>query len=278
MVEDDRNPVVLIVDDEPNVIHALKRLLRKEPIDVLSAQNGQEALSLMAEHTVDILLTDHRMPQMSGIELLSAVKDKYPDTLRMILTGYTDIDTIAECVNQGQIYKFFFKPWDDSQLVLEIRQAIEHRKLLQANARLNETILVQNLELKRINDHLEERIEERTRELKLQNAALELARAILEEIPVPILGVSAEHLIVWMNGAGRRVLGEIRPLSLGDTVEDHFGNPIPEKIDLVFREAKAAQFVWENQPVEIIPLSGKFMGKGVILLFQNEVSDHAQEQ
>lgn len=268
MVDDDRNPVVLIVDDEPNVIHALKRLLRKEPINVLSAQNGQEALSLMETHAVDILLTDHRMPQMSGIELLSAVKETYPDTLRMILTGYTDIDTIAECVNQGQIYKFFFKPWDDNQLILEIRQAIEHRKLLRANTILNETIRARNTELKRMNDHLEERIEERTRELRFQNAALELARAILEEIPLPILGVSTEHLIVWMNRSGRQVLGGDRPLRLGDAAEDHFPEEICRRMDQVLRELHPERLQWADREMAILPLSGAFSGKGVILLFQ----------
>lgn len=268
MVDDDRNPVLLIVDDEPNVIHALKRLLRKEPIEVLNAQNGREALSLMATHAVDILLTDHRMPQMLGIELLSVVKEKYPDTLRMILTGYADIDTIAECVNQGQIFKFFFKPWDDNQLILEIRQAIEHRKLLRANTILNETIRARNTELKRMNDHLEERIEERTRDLRLQNAALELARAILEDIPLPILGVSSEHLIVWMNHSGRRVPGGDRPLRLGDTVEDHFPEEICHRMDQVLRERQPVNLSWAGREMKILPLSGSFSGKGVILLFQ----------
>ncbi|MEW6260115.1 MAG: response regulator [Thermodesulfobacteriota bacterium] len=263
-------PILLIVDDEPNVVQALKRLFRKEAIAVLSASSGRQALDILQEQSVDILLTDHRMPEMSGVELLSIVKERYPDTLRMILTGYTDIDTITRCVNQGQIYKFFLKPWDDSQLILEIRQAIEYRNLLQANARLNETIRAQNAELKRMNDHLEELVEERTRELKLQNAALELARDILEEIPSPILGVSAEHLIVWMNRSGQRVQGEDSCLRLGDFVEDHFDISIPESIDRVLQDLNPLRVTWQDRTIEIIPLRGKFAGKSVILLFRGD--------
>ncbi len=264
-------PVLLIVDDEPNVIQALKRLFRKEAITVLSTSSGRQALDILQEQPIDILLTDHRMPEMSGVELLSIVKERYPETLRMILTGYTDIDTITQCVNQGQIYKFFLKPWDDSQLLLEIRQALEYRKLLQANARLNETIRTQNAELKRMNDHLEELVEERTRELKLQNAALELARDILEEIPFPILGVSSEHLIVWMNRSGQRVQGEDRFLRLGDVVEDYFDSPIPAAIDRVLQDLHPVEVSWQDRRIDIIPLGGKFAGKGVILMFREAV-------
>ena len=265
-------PVLLIVDDEPNVVQALKRLFRKEALLVLSASSGKQALEILEERPVDILLTDHRMPEMSGVELLSIVKERHPDTLRMILTGYTDIDTIAQCVNQGQIYKFFLKPWDDSQLILEIRQALEYRNLLQANARLNETIRAQNAELKRMNDHLEELVEERTRELKLQNAALELARDILEEIPFPILGVSAEHLIVWMNRSGQRIIDEENRLRLGDAVEDHFEDDISEAIDRVLEKQRPLCLDWRNQRIEILPLKGNFSGKGVILMFREGMS------
>lgn len=272
MKESSATPVLLLVDDEANVIQALKRLFRKEAIAILSATSAKQALEILEERPVDILLTDHRMPEMSGVELLSIVKERYPDTLRMILTGYTDLDTIAQCVNQGQIYKFFLKPWDDSQLILEIRQALEYRNLLQANTRLNETIRARNAELKRMNDHLEELVEERTRELKLQNAALELARDILEEIPFPILGVSAEHLIVWMNRSGQRVQGEDRCLRLGDAVEDHFDMTISEAIDRVLQHLHPEHVSQQDRTTEIIPLGGKFAGKGVILMFRDVAS------
>ena len=113
----------LIVDDEPHVLSALTRLLRRESFTTLTAKSPAEAFELLARHPVQVILSDQRMPEMSGTEFLSRARQMYPKTIRMVLTGYTDLDSIASAVNRGAIAKFLTKPWDDDQLREEIRQA-----------------------------------------------------------------------------------------------------------------------------------------------------------
>jgi diguanylate cyclase (GGDEF)-like protein/PAS domain S-box-containing protein len=114
---------LLLVDDEPNVIHALKRLFRREGYRMLTAGSARDALELLAMEPVQVIISDQRMPEMSGVEFLSRVKDLYPDTIRIVLSGYSDINTVTEAINRGAIWKYFTKPWDDETLREEVRRA-----------------------------------------------------------------------------------------------------------------------------------------------------------
>ena len=118
---------LLLVDDEPNILRALNRLLRREGYKILTAQSGADALQLLQEHAVDVLITDQRMPVMSGTELLARVKEQYPHIVRMMLSGWLEATTIMEAVNVGHIYKFIAKPWDDEELRLLIKDAFAYR-------------------------------------------------------------------------------------------------------------------------------------------------------
>lgn len=117
---------LLIVDDEPNILNALNRLLRREGYQILTATSPQIAFELLARHHVDVVLSDQRMPGMSGTEFFSRVRQLYPKTIRIILTGYTDLDSVTGAINRGSISKFLTKPWDDYLLREEIRQAFRH--------------------------------------------------------------------------------------------------------------------------------------------------------
>ena len=128
---------VLCVDDEKNILQSLKRLLRKEDYRLLTASSGEEGLKVLEENDVHMVISDQRMPEMSGTEFLAALKTKYPDVLRIILSGYTDVDSITESINKGHIYKFLLKPWNDHNLKLEIKQALEQYDLIQANKKLD---------------------------------------------------------------------------------------------------------------------------------------------
>ena len=116
---------LLLVDDEENILHALKRLLRKEPYTVLTCTSARQAFELLALHDVQVIVSDQRMPQMSGTEFLRQVKDMYPETIRLVLSGYTDLRSVTEAINQGAIYKFLTKPWQDDELREEIRAAFK---------------------------------------------------------------------------------------------------------------------------------------------------------
>jgi len=124
-------PTLLLVDDEENILNALVRMLRRDGYRILTATGAEDALDVLGRHDVQVVISDQRMPGVSGTELLSKVKDMYPHTVRMVLSGYTDLAAVTAAINQGSIYKFLTKPWNDEELRLQIRDAfrIAHRPI-----------------------------------------------------------------------------------------------------------------------------------------------------
>lgn len=120
---------VLLVDDEAGVIKAISRLLADEPYDIVTAKSGREALGLMATTAIDVIISDERMPGMSGVELLEAVSRIHPQTIRIILTGHADTGLVFQAINDGKIYRFLSKPWDDRELLAIVRQAMATKEV-----------------------------------------------------------------------------------------------------------------------------------------------------
>ena len=266
----DYKHTVLLVDDEESILNSLKRLLRKEGYQLLTASSGAEGLKVLEGKDVHLVMSDQRMPQMSGTEFFATVKERYPDALRIILTGYTDVDSITESVNRGHVYKFFLKPWNDQSLKLEIKNALEQYDLIQANKGLHEKVMKQNEELSKMNENLETLVKERTEELEIQNQVLELSRAILEDLILPIVGVSAEGLIVVINRESKSLSINGQGIEIGKEIDDYFSPVVKEKIISVL-ETDTTQIIKDYQvsgiayDIDIAPLSGKFRDKGVIL-------------
>ena len=121
---------LLLVDDEPNILTALRRMLRNEGYRILTAGNALEGLDILARDNVQVILSDQRMPGMSGTEFLGRVKDIYPDTVRIVLSGFTELDTIIQAVNQGAIYKFLIKPWEDELMRAHVREAFRYHEAI----------------------------------------------------------------------------------------------------------------------------------------------------
>ena len=119
---------LLLVDDEENVLRSLTRLFRRDGYIVHSAHGAIEAFDVLARHPVQVIVSDQRMPNVSGTEFLSRVREMYPDTMRLVLSGYTDLSTVTEAINRGSIYKFLTKPWDDEQLRAHIREAFRNHE------------------------------------------------------------------------------------------------------------------------------------------------------
>ncbi|ATG91020.1 EAL domain-containing protein [Methylomonas koyamae] len=126
----ERKQHILLVDDDRNILSALKRLFYRDGYEVLMARSGEEALDLMANHVVKVIIADQRMPNMTGTEFLARVKVMHPRTVRMVLSGYTDLSTVTEAINRGEIYKFHTKPWDDEALRNDVRDAFSHYESL----------------------------------------------------------------------------------------------------------------------------------------------------
>ncbi|MCZ8095113.1 MAG: response regulator [Acidovorax sp.] len=163
---------VLCVDDEPSILSALKRVLRAEDCKVLQAGSGQEALALLAQEAVDVVVSDMRMPGMDGAALLAQVRARWPATARILLTGYADMNATIAAINEGQIYRYIHKPWDEAELRLTVRQAAEHQQLARERDRLQALTATQNEALITLNTGLEQRVQERTGELRQANDQL----------------------------------------------------------------------------------------------------------
>ena len=160
-----KKDAILIVDDEPNVLKAVVRLLRHNRYEILTVTSGAGALELMDKQPASLVISDQRMPEMSGVELLQVIKKRYPDTIRVILTGSTGIEHAIGAINRGEVYRYILKPWQDEDFRLTVRRALERYPMVVENKRLAREIKRQNLALNEINAHLEERIDKRTREL-----------------------------------------------------------------------------------------------------------------
>ena len=127
---------LLLVDDEENVTAALARHLREDGYTIFRASSGRQGLEILAEHKIGVIISDQRMPEMTGVEFLGKVRGQYPKTLRMVLSGYADLDSVKEAINHGAVYKFITKPWDDEALRATVREAFEHHELMQKKEQL----------------------------------------------------------------------------------------------------------------------------------------------
>src|SRR5947209_10046744 len=130
-----KKQTLLVVDDEPDVCDSVHDLLRRE-FRVLRARNADEGFKLMRENEVHIIMTDQRMPKVTGVELLSQVRQGHPHAVRMLFTGYADLDSIIAAINQGHIFKFLKKPWQPEDLEQAVREAAAEYDRLVAQAEL----------------------------------------------------------------------------------------------------------------------------------------------
>lgn len=158
---------VMCVDDEPNIVAALRRLFRGTGYSVVTATSGAEALELMAQMPVDLLISDMRMPGMDGAQLLAQVRTHWPDTVRVLLTGYADIKSTIAAINSTEVYRYITKPWDDAEMLGTVRQVFERQSLEREKHRLEDLLQVKNAELLALNVSLEEKVLARTSELSL---------------------------------------------------------------------------------------------------------------
>lgn len=170
--DEPKPPTILCVDDEPNILSSLRRLFRAKGFQVRIAEGGKAGLALLETESVDLVISDMRMPEMDGAQFLEHVRARWPDTVRLLLTGYSDITSIIDAINRGEIYRYITKPWDDNDIVLIVRQALERKALELEKKRLEALAIAQNEELKALNASLESKVQARTAELNMANERL----------------------------------------------------------------------------------------------------------
>lgn len=167
-------PAILFVDDEENVLRSLKRLFMDEAYQLFTAPSGKAGLELLGKQVFAVIVSDQRMPEMSGSEFLAKARVVQPDAVRLVLTGYADVQAAVSAINEGGAYRYIAKPWSDADFVLTIRDAVDTYSLKQENKRLTELTSAQNEELKKWNKSLEEMVQEQT--LDIQNKSKELEK------------------------------------------------------------------------------------------------------
>ncbi|WP_256077611.1 EAL domain-containing protein [Massilia sp. YIM B04103] len=198
---------LLLVDDEPNILAALKRLLRRDDYTIHTAASGAEGLELLARHPVDVIVSDQRMPGMIGADFLRKAKDLYPDTIRIMLSGYTELQSVTDAVNEGAIYKFLTKPWDDELLRGHVAQAFRLREIADDNERLNLELRSANQELAAANRRMEELLQQKQQQISRHEISLNVAREVLQHLPLPVIGMDDGGLLAFVNSAAARLFG-----------------------------------------------------------------------
>jgi EAL domain-containing protein (putative c-di-GMP-specific phosphodiesterase class I)/FixJ family two-component response regulator len=190
---------LLLVDDEEHILSALRRLFRRDGYRLLTATSGAQGLEVLAANAVDVIVSDQRMPGMTGVEFLRHAKEMRADTVRMTLSGYTDLQSIIDAVNEGAVYKFLTKPWDDVRLREHVAQAFHARELAEENRRLAREISSANTELAEANRRLKSLAQREQGRVNLMTGAADAARGLVDLMPVAVFGFDPGGLLVYVN-------------------------------------------------------------------------------
>ncbi len=252
-----RSQTLLLVDDEPNILSALQRLLRRDGYTILASDDPIKGLEILAERPVDVILSDQRMPGMSGVEFLRRAKEIHPESVRIVLSGYTDLQFITDAINEGAIYKFLTKPWDDEQLREQIREAFRSKEVADENVRLTRALQSANVEL-------QAHVEEKERQARRIATVLDTLQEVLQLIPWPIVGVDEEGLVALSNTAADARLGGGAPL-LGEEARE----VLPESLRVWLTNTAAIpeQFLHEGRRYRVIhkPMGLHSRSRGTLL-------------
>jgi two-component system NtrC family sensor kinase len=264
---------ILCVDDEVNVLKALARNFLDNDYEIITAASGQEGLKVLAGTApVQIVVSDYRMPDMNGVDFLREVRKRWPDTVRIVLSGYADITAVISAINEGGIYHFISKPWNDDDLKVTIANAVERFQLNKTKAALAEELKVKNEELNRINHMLERFIAGKASKAMYQNRALTRSQQILDALPVGVVSMDMNGLVVQCNKEGARLLEFPPAWAIGTDRRRLF----PEELNLFVEE-----FAGDNGPicrrrikggeVRVVAGSMKEPGQeGIVLVLEGE--------
>lgn len=236
-----RERTLLLVDDEENILSSLTRLLRRDGYKIFRAAGGKEGLKVLAEHDIGVIITDQRMPEMTGVEFLYEVKQIYPDTVRIVLSGYTELKSVTDAINEGAIYKFLTKPWDDELLQKNIAEAFERYEMKMENIRLADELKSANESLEKANKILSKNVEKKTEEASLNLHVLTIAQEVLENMPAGIIGIDDSGVIAitnklteqWLANGSDLLIGSMAKETLPDNVFEIYEN-VSKKSDEQF--------------------------------------------
>ena len=206
---------VLCVDDEDSILRALHRTLRKEPYRVITTSDGEEAIRILGETDV----SDQRMPKMQGFELLKKVKEKHPDAVRVILSGYADAGSILDSVNRANIFRFLVKPWDDETLRHDISDCISQYDLCTRHEEDYHKLNEQLVEAKHVCNMMQSRFDN-------VSMTLSLLQKVLEQLPLPTAVIGSSKTIDLANRPFRSYFGFEDASIIGRGISDVFSETL----------------------------------------------------
>ncbi|WP_413701203.1 response regulator [Psychromonas sp. KJ10-10] len=250
---------VLCVDDEVNILKSMKRLLYKQKFQVLLAESGAKALQIMQENEVHVIVSDMKMPMMSGAQLLEKTALTWPDTYRILLTGYSDMESTIDAVNKGKIHRYLQKPWNNEELINAINEGLEKNRLKNENLNLQKLVKKQNNLLKEQNKNLEAKVKLRTKQIQL-----------------------AMHKIEHNNHATQKVLYNL--ISVNPNLNGGFANSVSllakrmaEKLSLTKEQVNDISYAGLICEVGLLGLDSSLYNKPHKLLNYNQQQEYLEQ-
>jgi predicted signal transduction protein with EAL and GGDEF domain/FixJ family two-component response regulator len=203
-----RTRTLMLVDDEPNIVASLKRLFRRDGYRLLGANSGAEALEVLAREEVDVILSDQRMPGMTGVDFLRRAKALHPHTVRMTLSGFTDLQSIIDAVNEGAVYKFLTKPWDDERLREHVAQAFAHKEMADENRRLEQAVALAHQEQAGLNERLAQLLDQQRHQSQLMELSASSLHDMVDTLPAAVLAFDPDGHLAYLNRRAIQLLPE----------------------------------------------------------------------
>ncbi|SMC22759.1 Response regulator receiver domain-containing protein [Andreprevotia lacus DSM 23236] len=198
---------LLLVDDEANVLSALKRALRRDGYTIHTADSGAQGLDLVRDWPIAVVISDQRMPYMTGSEFLAHARQIRPHSIRIMLSGFSEVQSLADAINEGAAWKFLFKPWEDDQLRAQVRAAFEHYELDETNRSLNAALQLAGEEMARLNEIMTQRFDQASTDLLRERTEL-IAR--WQYLPLAAVKLDAQGHVETSNARA----GNLPPGSL----------------------------------------------------------------
>ena len=262
---------ILCVDDEASILKALVRVFMDSSYEILTADSGEEGLTVLEKtYPIQVVMSDYRMPGMNGVDFLREVCKQWPDTVRIVLSGYADTASVVAAINEGEIYKFIPKPWNDDELKVTISNAVERYMLHQSNKELTIRLSDANEELSLINNNLEMIVKERTDELLFQNSALRRSQNILNLLPFAVMGLDLDGTMVLTNKKSRELFSEA---TLGNGLSHVFHDRAEGLLaDVVRNGAMTAPLTYNGTTLRVkgILMPEDEGQQGIVMVFEEE--------
>jgi signal transduction histidine kinase len=229
---------VLFLDDEKNILNAITRMFIDEPYGVVIANSAQEALKILEKEKIKVVLSDQRMPDMSGTQFLHRVKSQYPDIVRIIFTAYADVNVAEQAINVSGVFRFINKPWNPTELKSAVVNAMYHYDLIMENRHLLESLKQKNMELLTINSRLK----------NLNDVQREFSSTLSHELRTPLASIKAGIDIVMSKTAGPLTEEQLKFLGKSKESVDRLNRLINNILDLAQMESgkKKLSFIAGN--------------------------------